>query len=66
MSVYNAENTQGLKVITYKTLFLFRKSKEVGRVEEAGVLGILAFPPCSQCGFSTVPKFPMCSSKCSQ
>jgi hypothetical protein len=30
ISVYNAENTQGLKVITYKALFLFKKhSKKI-------------------------------------
>jgi hypothetical protein len=35
-----------------------RKSKEVGREEEAGVLWISVFPPCSQC----VPQmFPIAS-----
>jgi hypothetical protein len=37
ISVYNAENTQGLKVITWKTLFLFRKhSKKIIRGWKGG------------------------------
>jgi hypothetical protein len=70
MSVYNAENTQGLKVITYKTLFLFRKhSKKIKRGWKGGgswssldfgiptmfPMWILNMFPSSQCVPQNVP-----------
>jgi len=72
ISVYNAENTQGLKSYNLQDNSSYlenipRKSKEVGREEEAGILWIFGIPnmfprvdsetcsPSSQCVPQNVP-----------